>query len=405
MSHAASAPIARPENVPPDLVIDWNVYDPPRAREIGPHLAYKALQSGPDIVWTPRNGGHWLLTRGEDIDFVQRHHDPFSMQDVGVPHGTKPMRLLPLEADPPEHTQYRAVLNPWFSPKRINSLKGFTHGLAIQLVDELAPRGRCEFFNDFAQHLPIAIFCKLTNVPWTDREMLLEWTEWTTRGQDPALRVKAHHNMIGYIGRLIADRRAHPGEDLLTDIVRARIQEQPMAEEDITSMMLVILFGGLDTVASSMSFVMHFLATHPEHVRQLVEKPEIVPHAIEEMLRRFGVSSTARTLTRDYDYKGLHFKKGDKVFVVPLLYGLDDRRFDHPLDVDFSRSITVHAGFGAGPHHCPGSVLARLEMRAFLEAWLPRIPQFEVSQGEQVTYLPGIVNCIGRLPLSWRPAG
>jgi cytochrome P450 len=404
MSHAALAAVTRPDNVPPELVVDWNVYDPPRAREIGPHLAYKALQGGPDIVWTPRNGGHWLLTRGEDIDFVQRNHDPFSMQDVGVPHGTKPMRLLPLEADPPEHSGYRAIINPWFSPKSINLLKGFTNELAAKLVAELAPRGRCEFYKDFAQHLPIAIFCKLTNVPWTDREMLLEWTEWTTRSQDPELRVRAHHNMIGYIKGLIADRRAHPGDDVLTDIVMAKIQGEPLAEEDIISMMLVILFGGLDTVASSMSFIMHFLATHPGHVRQLVSKPDLIPHAIEEMVRRFGVSSTARTVTRDYDYKGLHFRKGDKVFVVPLLYGLDERKFDDPLEVDFGRKNTIHAGFGAGPHRCPGSLLARLEIRALLEAWLPKIPQFEVTPGEEVTFLPGIVNCIGRLPLSWRQA-
>jgi cytochrome P450 len=404
MSHAELASVQRPDNVPPGLVIDWDIYDPPRAREIGPHLAYKALHSGPDIVWTPRNGGHWLLTRGEDIDFVQRNYDPFSMCDVGVPHGSKPMRLLPLEADPPEHTDYRAIVSPWFTPKRIDSLKGFTHELATKLVAELYPKGKCEFYKEFAQHLPIAIFCKLTNVPWSDREMLLEWTEWTTRGESAELRVKAHHNMIGYIKRLIADRRAHPGSDIMTDVVQAKIKGEPIKEEDIISIMLVVLFGGLDTVASSMSFITHFLATHPEHVRQLVAKPDLIPHAIEELLRRFGVPSTARTMTRDYDYKGLHFKKGDKVFVLPMLYGLDDRKFDHPLDVDFSRKNTIHAGFGAGPHRCPGSFLARVEMKAFLEAWLAKIPEFEVIPGDKVTYTPGIVSCIGRLPLSWKVA-
>lgn len=402
MSAGAAIPLAeRPDNVGPELVVDWDVYDPPGAREVGPHLAWKKLQEGPEIVWTPRNGGHWIVTRGEDIDFLQRNHDPFSMRDVGVPHGTKPMRLLPLEADPPEHTAYRSIISPWFTPKRIDSLKSFTGELAAQLISELYPRGECEFFKDFAQHLPIAIFCKLTNVPWSDRDMLLEWTEWTVRGTSPELRVKAHHNMIGYIKELICDRRAHPGSDLMTEVVNANVHGQPIAEQDIISMMLVILFGGLDTVASSMSFIAHFLATHPQHVRQLIASPQIIPHAIDEMMRRFGVSSTARTLTREFDYKGLHFKAGDKVFVSPMLYGLDDRKFENPLDVDFGRKNVIHAGFGAGPHRCPGSFLARMEIKAFLEQWLALIPEFQVKPGDSVTYLPGIVNCIGRLPLSW----
>lgn len=183
--------------------------------------------------------------------------------------------------------------------------------------------------------------------------------------------------------------------------MNAKVADQPLAEQDIISMLLVILFGGLDTVASSMSFVAHFLATHPEHARQLAARPQIIPQAIEELMRRFGVSATARTLTRDFDYKGLRFKRGDKVFVPPMLYGLDDRKFESPLEVDLSRKNVIHAGFGAGPHRCPGSFLARMEMKVFLEQWLKRIPEFSVKPGEQVTYLPGIVNCVGRLPLSW----
>ncbi len=402
MSAGHALPLApRPDNVPPELVIDWNVYDAPKAREIGPHLAWKELHKGPDIVWTPHNGGHWIVTRGDDIDFLQRNHDPFSMKDVGVPHGTKPMRLLPLEADPPEHTGFRAIISPWFTPKKIESLMGFTRDLAAKLVQDLYPRGECEFYHDFALILPIAIFMKLTNVPWSDKDMLLEWTEWTTRGQSAELRVQAHHNMIGYIKKLIADRRANPGTDLVTDVVHAKIDGQPLSEEDIISMMLVILFGGLDTVASSMTFTAHFLATHPEHRKQLVDDPALIPHAIDELMRRFAVSNTARTLTRDYDYKGIHFKENDKVYVPPMLYGLDDRKFDNPLEVDFHRKSSIHAGFGAGPHRCPGSYLARVEMKMFLEEWLKQMPDFGLKAGDPPVFIPGVVNCIGHLPLSW----
>ncbi len=208
-------------------------------------------------------------------------------------------------------------------------------------------------------------------------------------------------NMIAYIGDLIAERRAHPGDDLMTAVVTAQIDGRPLREEDITSMMLVILFGGLDTVASAMTFTAHFLAGHPEHRRQLAGDPKIIPHATDELMRRFGVSATARTLTRDFDYKVIHFKRGDKVVLPPLLYGLDDRKFEHPLEVDFSRKNVIHAAFGAGPHRCPGSFLARTEMKMFLEEWLTVIPEFEIDPDGASVFSPGVVNCISHLPLRW----
>jgi len=400
-AHEYPRAASRPVNVPPELVIDWNILNPPRARELGPHLAWKELHKGPDIVWTEHNGGHWIVTRGEDIDFLQRNHDPFSMKDVTVPHGIKPMRMLPLESDPPEHTEYRNIVTPWFTPKNIEGLAGFTRDLTANLVKQLKPKGECEFYHDFSLQVPIAIFCKLTGVPASDKEKLLEWTEWSTRSPEPELRHKAHINMIDYIQTVIADRRKNPGADIMTDVVNAKVFGKPISDADITSMMQIILFGGLDTVASSMSFIANFLATHPEHVKQLIAKPEILPHAIDEMLRRHGVSGTTRTLTRDYDYKGLHFKEGDKVFVPAWLYGLDERQFDNPLDVDFSRKNVIHAGFGAGPHRCPGSYLARVEIKIFLEEWLKEIPVFGIKPGEQVSYVPGMVNCVERVPLSW----
>jgi len=154
-----------------------------------------------------------------------------------------------------------------------------------------------------------------------------------------------------------------------------------------------------------MGFMAHFLATHPEHTKQLVDKPEIIPQAVDEMLRRFGVSATARVLTRDFEYKGVHFKKGDRVYVFGALYGLDDRKFERPLEVDFQRASTIHAGFGSGAHRCPGSFLARTELRAFLEEWLRRIPRFRIKAGAQVTFSPGQVNSVRYLPLVWDVAG
>jgi cytochrome P450 len=150
-----------------------------------------------------------------------------------------------------------------------------------------------------------------------------------------------------------------------------------------------------------MGFVARFLAGSPAHRRQLIDDPSLIPRAVDEFFRRFGVSSTTRTMTRDFEYKGLHFKKGDKVYVFPTLYGLDERKFERPLEIDFHRKNVIHATFGAGPHRCPGSFLARMEIKVFMEEWLKRIPDFRIKPGDKPKLESGLVNCVHYLPLVW----
>lgn len=389
----------RPAHVPPELVADFDVFDPPGGRE-DLHGAWRRLQDGPDIVWAPYHGGHWIVTRAEDIDFLQLHHDPFSMRDVTMPAGLRPTRLLPLEADPPEHGPLRAVLNPWFTPKRIGALEGFTRELAVQLVEAVRPQGECEFMRDFALQLPIAIFMRLTDLPAEDRLTLLRYTQMSTRGTEEE-RPQATHLMMAYLEPVIAARRARPGDDLLSAIIHAEVGGAPIDAADMMSMLLVVLFGGLDTVASTMGFIARFLADHPDHRRQPIEEPRLIRQAVNEFMRRFSPSNTARTLTRDFEYKGVQFKQNDKVYVAPVLAGMDERRYPRAQEIDFRRQDMRHASFGAGPHRCPGLLLALLEIRLFLEVWLQQIPDFRVKPGEAPVYGTGQVNCVERLVLQW----
>jgi cytochrome P450 len=399
MQHGPQTKTERPAHVPPELVIDFDVYNPAGGKE-DLHSAWRRLQDGPDIVWAPYHGGHWLPTRWADIDYIQRTHDPFSMKDVTMPSGTRPTRLLPLEADPPEHRPFRAILNPWFAPKRVADLKDFTRELAIRLTDELRQRGECEFMSEFALLLPIAIFMKLTNLPMDDRLVLLRYAQMSTRG-GAAERGEATKLMIAYLMPVIATRRTAPGDDVLSAVIRANVDGKALNDNDMISMLLVILFGGLDTVASTLGFIAHFLAGSPAHRHQLIEKPALVDNAVEELMRRFSPSNTARTLTRDFEYMGIQFRKDDKVYVAPLLAGMDDRRYPNAMQINFERSDLAHASFGAGPHRCPGALLAKLEIKIFLQEWLPRIPDFSVKSGENVVFGTGQVNCVERLWLAW----
>jgi cytochrome P450 len=398
MQHSGKAPI--PANVPTDRVVEFNVYDP-EGGKTDLHGAWRKLQqTGRDIVWCPYNGGHWLPLRFDDIDFMQRNHDPFSMRDVGLPSGMKPSRLLPLESDPPEHLGFRMIINPFFTPRKMGELEHFTRDLALGLIEEIQPRGRCEFMEDFALKLPIAIFMRLADLPMEDASELLAYAEMSTRG-GPELQVESQNKMLGYIMPVIERRQKEPGQDLLSAIIHSKVRGEPIAQADMISTVFTVLFGGLDTVGSTLGFIAHFLAGSPSHRRQLIDDPSLIPLAANELMRRFAPSNTARTLARDYEYKGLQFKEGDKVYISNLLSGLDETHFTNAWEVDFRRSEGEHAGFGAGPHRCPGQLLALLEIRTFLEEWLKRIPDFEISKDDPPRFGPGQVNCVSRLVLEW----
>jgi len=392
--------VSPPDNVPPECVRDFNMFAPPGG-EHDVHSAWRTLQqTSPDFVWTPYHGGHWLPMRFEDIDYVQRNHDPFSMHDVSMPGGVKPIRILPLEANPPEHIGFRMIVNPFFTPRRVNELEASTRELAISLIEGFKPAGTCEFMQDFALKLPIAVFMKLADLSMDDAPYLLELTEQVTRGGPEAVP-EAYRKMMEYIVPVIEARRTQAGSDLISAVVHAKVKGNPLSQDDVISILTVVLFGGLDTVASSMGFMAEHLARSPEGRRELIENPSLIPNAVYEMIRRFASASNARTLSRDFEYKGIMFRKGDKIFPSTLLAGIDEHHFPNGYSIDFHRNQGENSAFGAGPHRCPGQLLALLEMKIFIEEWLKAIPDFRVSGSEPPRYAAGLVNCVTKLVLEW----
>jgi cytochrome P450 len=146
---------------------------------------------------------------------------------------------------------------------------------------------------------------------------------------------------------------------------------------------------------------MNFLARNPEHCKQLVAEPALIPHAVEELLRRHGIANFGRMVTKDFEYKGIPMCKGDLVLLPAALYNLDERLYQDPMSVDFHRPNKVHGGFGTGIHRCLGAQLARVELRVLLQEWLQRIPEFAISGDSQVIVKSGRINAIKQLPLRW----
>lgn len=404
MEQLSQSPLAPlPAHVPASLVFDFDLYNPPGADQDF-QLSIKRLhdQGCPDIFWTRRNGGHWVVARGEDIHKVIADFEHFSNSNLTVPRSTAPaIPLYPIFADPPQHAAYRALINPSFSPKAVAALESSARALAIRLIDDLKSRGQCDFVPDFAQHLPIEIFMSIVDVPPGDRNQLLEWSDGMVRPK----RLEDVHvtiqKIFAYASQKIAERRATPGNDLITKLTQAQVFGRPLTDSEVMGMVSLILIGGTDTVVSAMSFAAHFLACNPDHRRQLIDDPALIPKAVDELLRRFPIVNQSRSINADYNYQGIQMKAGDMLVLPTTLHGLDERCFPDPLKVDFNRPTPIHSTFGNGPHRCPGSNLGRTEIKVFLQEWLQRIPDFRIAANGKVGMRSGVNGTIYALPLEW----
>nr|WP_246359460.1 cytochrome P450 [Sphingomonas yantingensis] len=220
--------------------------------------------------------------------------------------------------------------------------------------------------------------------------------------------MSSFEDLGAYLAPIVSARREAPGNDLLSTIVNAEIGGEKIAFDKAISFSMLVMFGGLDTVASMLGFIARFLATHDGVRRQIAARLDdaaFLRHATEELLRRHGVANTARVLTRDVELDGAVLKAGEMILPPNMLVGLDERKVSDPTTVDLSRPFPIHhATFGNGVHTCPGAVLARREIQVFLEEWLRRIPDFRIRAGTRPVMATGMVNGVLKLELEWEAA-
>lgn len=391
----------KPDHVPAELVVDYDYIRPDGLEEVGVYKAVKRLHDGPDIIWSPRHGGHWMVTRAEDVKFVQLNYEIFSHEEFMIPRTLMPLKPLPLAVDPPNHARYRAVINPGFMPGKVAKMRDDARELTIELVEKLLPQGHCELLGDFARVMPVTMFLRIVDLPLDRREEFVEWGIALMSSYDPAERLAAQIRVRDYLKTVLDERDNGDGDDLLTRVAAWRRNPRFQSEEEVLSMASLLFFGGLDTVASEIAYIAHYLAQHPEQQRRLREEPEIIPAACEEFLRRFGLSNTGRILTRDFEYKGVLFKKDEMIMVPNNLSGIDDREYACPMAVDFDRNAPAHNTFGNGPHKCVGQGLARAEIEIFLEEFVGRLPEFRLDPDRKNVEHCGSVPGFDELYLRW----
>ena len=389
-----------PDHVPPHLVRDFDYISSGDVTDINAFWAQ--LRDGPEIFYTPRQGGHWVLTRFEDIAHVLATHEDFSSIYEVIPKGSTRPNVPPIGMDPPQHTEFRRLLQPFFSPKSIENLEGRSRQLTLDLLEKFSGATACEFVSDFSLTMPIGIFMSLVALPDNDRLYLLDAAERAVRSSTAEGRMEAYQELEVYLGKVLEQRREDLGDDMLSALLKARVEGgRPLTQRELIDAGSLLLVGGLDTVAGMLGFIMMFLAKNDKHRRRLVEEPELIPQAIEEMMRLYSSANIARIVIRDMEYKGISMKAGDAILAAMSMSGIDERQYDNPLVVDFDRPDKRSLVFGKGPHQCIGSFLARTELRVFLTEWLRRVPDFRIKPGDEPRVASGPANTVLYLPLVW----
>lgn len=347
-------------------------------------------------------------------DYVLRHHELFSSQfELGLGN-VRP--LIPLNVDPPMHSKYRKLLDPLFAPKRMDEQEEDITRRVNGFIDTFVDRGECNFTEEFAELFPSSVFLGLMGLPEDELRMFLRLRDGIMHAEriDPDALLDADKrtavmNVTGqeiyeYFGGLIDERQANPTDDIISRFLSSEIDGERLSRDDILDILFLFLIAGLDTVSDSLTCFYAFLAMHPEHRRQIVERPEIIPSAVEEMLRwespvPVGVP---RVCTQDTELpNGTKVQAGTAVSVSYGAANVDPDTFGDPFEVRFDREVNPHIAFGGGVHRCLGSHLARRELRITLREWHKRIPDYRIKPGhEKLEYPPGLRH-VRNLVLIW----
>ena len=354
-----------------------------------------------DLFFTPRNGGHWVITGKDAIFAAATDYATFSNDPVHRFDLPQEFKQFPIHLDPPVHGVFRKVLNEILSPRTVSQLDGKIRVLANELIDAVADKGRCDFAQDIAEPLPVILFMSMMGLP-LDR--FAEFREWVLAGVaegDVQKRQQTWNKVRAMSRELIEQRQQERRDDIISRLVDTEVEGgRKLTMDEMVSLCLMLFVGGLDTVVNGMSLNIRHLAIDQDLQARLRADKSLIPHAVEEILRRYTFTVPVRFVTRDVEFFGAPLKKGDFVHMFFGSADLDPRAFPNPEIVDLNRRAS-HLAFGAGPHRCVGAQLARVELKALLEEWLRRIPRFRLDPEKRWVFHTGHVFSIDSLPLLW----
>jgi cytochrome P450 len=372
---------------------------------------FDKLRDEAPVHWIDEGRGYHLLTRQEDILAVAQDPSLFSsryfLPQLG---GEPPFILKPVNLDAPEHTKWRRLLAPVFAPGAVAAWDDRIRTRAGELIDDLLPRGGCDAVRDFALRLPTSIFLSLMGLPQSELDQFLLWetailhpgADGTYAGLSP---LEAQDAVTQYFADLLVQRRSAPTtsdeKDLFSLAMTWTFDGEPISDDDLLSFYLLMFEAGLDTVTAELGYGMLHLATHPQDRARLVADPSLIPNAVEELLRVYPIVNSPRVLTRDAEINGCPVRKGEYVVMGMSSAGRDEALFENATTVDFDRTRIPHLTFGAGPHRCLGSHLARHELAIAYEEWHKRIPEYRLADDADFDEAVSGLWGLNSLPLVW----
>jgi cytochrome P450 len=318
--------------------------------------------------------------------------------------------MIPMELDGEEHTRYRKLLDPVLAPKKVAAVEPAVRKLANELIDRFIDDGRGDVYGRFCGILPSSIFLELLGLPQSDLQGFLEFIDAILRSypddtpeQRGARFRKATNQFYDYFNGLL-DARDASGErndNILDDLRFAELEGETLTRENILDILYLFMLAGLDTVGATMSNILSWLARHPAERKTIVSDPDLWPNAIEELMRfETTVPTGERKAINDMEVNGRFIPAGTAMLAVWAAANLDPEVFPQPLEVDINRSPVPHCSFATGFHRCLGSHLARVELRAALDQFHRRIPDYEIESGAILHYeLP--IRLVNPLPLVW----
>jgi cholest-4-en-3-one 26-monooxygenase len=380
-----------------------------------PHELFAELRRTSPVFWHEEEGGvgFWSVMGYHDLVAVNRDSSTFSSYKGGAlmmnwnDEILAQQRLMMLNMDPPMHTRYRRLVNKGFTPRMVHELEDRIVERTRELIGSAKDKGEFDFVSDIAAELPLQVIAELMGIPQEDRHKVFDWTNRMVGSNDPEfleapeLATAAAMELFAYADALTVERKANPHDDLVSILAHAEIGGDQLDQLEIDMFFMLLAVAGNETTRNQLSHGMLALMENPDERRKLIEQPELLESAIEEMLRYASpVMHFRRTATRDTEIGGQHVAEGDKVVFWHASANRDEAVFDDPDRFDIARSPNDHVAFGGGgSHFCLGANLARLEIRIMLTEILREMPALELS-GDVQRLCSNFINGIKHLPVA-----
>ncbi|MEK6991415.1 cytochrome P450 [Paenibacillus sp. FSL K6-1566] len=373
-----------------------------------PFPVYAMLRENEPVHRFLLPGGHyaWMVSRYEDaVKILQDerfvtsppHHG--QMGEKQPPH----MEIIShnlLSVDPEDHRRLRRLIQKAFTPRMIEQLRGRIEQVSEGLLDKVLASGKHDFdlIEEYAFPLPIIVICEMLGVPLQDQEKFRTWSNTIMEGvSNPQMNQEMDEVMkafVEYLQELIADRRKHLKEDLISDLISVEEQGDKLTEQELYALVFVLIIAGHETTVNLIGNGMLALMEHPEQKRLLMENPDLIQSAVEEVLRFNGPAevSNIRWATEDVEMDGRFIRQGDMMLVALSSANRDSRQFYEPDTFDITRKVNNHIAFGKGVHYCLGAPLARLEGEIAINDLFRRLPNIRLNTDPQLLeWRPGMI--------------